>query len=324
MKDRASGVDWKTVDLVWSGCVHRRDAAFEGVIANAVRAGFPPCHPSCPAGPARVQGPGGQIEALHIAACSLGRWPGIRTAPVPTRGRSATSPSTRPAAPPRRLRGLLVCRVIRVERITIHLICMMQVVSGPSAMSLVQFYASASRGVSALWITRRCCASWPSTTNASPKGVCGGRGRVGRSRPETLALIRLAALVQSVARYRPTEQRPMPRPAMSRRPKSADWRLDTTSTMHLNTSPVGDLAYPPSRPTVVACRTASLRERRPVSIDRADFGADGVARHEQPLPDFAECEMRLQYPDIRVKLTGTDGYAYALSTHTRHDWPGLR
>jgi hypothetical protein len=25
-----------------------RDAAFKGVIANAVRAGFPPCHPSCP------------------------------------------------------------------------------------------------------------------------------------------------------------------------------------------------------------------------------------------------------------------------------------
>jgi hypothetical protein len=40
MKDRASGVYWKTVDLVWSSCVHRRDAAFEGVIANAVRAGF--------------------------------------------------------------------------------------------------------------------------------------------------------------------------------------------------------------------------------------------------------------------------------------------
>jgi hypothetical protein len=48
MKDRTSGVYWKTVDLVWSGCVHRRDAAFEGVIANAVRTGFPPCHPSCP------------------------------------------------------------------------------------------------------------------------------------------------------------------------------------------------------------------------------------------------------------------------------------
>ena len=40
MKDRASGVYWKTVDLVWSGCVHRRDAAFEGVIANVVTAGF--------------------------------------------------------------------------------------------------------------------------------------------------------------------------------------------------------------------------------------------------------------------------------------------
>ncbi len=108
MKDRASGSIGRR--LIWSGRVVfiGRDAAFEGVIANAVRAGFPPCHPSCPAGPARVQGPGGQIEALHIAACSLGRWPGIRTAPVPTRGRSATSPSTRPAAPPRRLRGLLV------------------------------------------------------------------------------------------------------------------------------------------------------------------------------------------------------------------------
>jgi hypothetical protein len=63
MKDGASGVYCKTVDLVWSGCVHRRDAAFEGVIANAVRAGFPPCHPSCPARPARVQGPGGQVQA---------------------------------------------------------------------------------------------------------------------------------------------------------------------------------------------------------------------------------------------------------------------
>jgi hypothetical protein len=63
MKDRASGVYWKTVDLVWSGCVHWRDAALEGVIANAFRAGFPPCHPSCPAGAAQVQGPGGQVQA---------------------------------------------------------------------------------------------------------------------------------------------------------------------------------------------------------------------------------------------------------------------
>lgn len=32
----------------------------------------------------------------------------------------------------------------------------------------------------------------------------------------------------------------------------------------------------------------------------------------------------IKYPDIRVKLTGTDGNAYALSTHARHDWPGAR
>jgi hypothetical protein len=50
------------------------------------------------------------------------------------------------AAAHRRLRGLLGCRVIGVERLTIHLICMMQVVFVPSTMSLVQFYASASRG----------------------------------------------------------------------------------------------------------------------------------------------------------------------------------
>ena len=51
--------------MIWSGRVVfiGRDAALEGVIANAVRAGFPPCHPSCPGGPARVQGPGGQVQA---------------------------------------------------------------------------------------------------------------------------------------------------------------------------------------------------------------------------------------------------------------------
>ena len=62
MKDRASGVYWKTVDLVWSGCVNRRDAAFEGVIANAVRAGST-VSPIVPARPARVQGSGGQVQA---------------------------------------------------------------------------------------------------------------------------------------------------------------------------------------------------------------------------------------------------------------------
>ncbi len=40
-----------------------RDAALEGVIANAVSRFSTVCHPSCPGRPARVQGPEGQVQA---------------------------------------------------------------------------------------------------------------------------------------------------------------------------------------------------------------------------------------------------------------------
>jgi len=63
MKDRASGVYWKTVDLVWSGCVHRAGRGLRRCDRERGHSRFPPCHPSCPDCPARVQGPGGQAQA---------------------------------------------------------------------------------------------------------------------------------------------------------------------------------------------------------------------------------------------------------------------
>ena len=63
MKDRASGVYWKTVDLVWSGCVHRAGRGLRRCDRERGHSRFPPRHPSCPAHPARVQGPRGQLQA---------------------------------------------------------------------------------------------------------------------------------------------------------------------------------------------------------------------------------------------------------------------
>jgi 4-carboxymuconolactone decarboxylase len=116
--------------------------------------------------------------------------------------------------------------------------------------------------------------------------VAGGGVGSGALDPKTLALVRLTALVAvggAVPSYGAEADAAVSAgataaeivevlvgivpvvglPALSRRPQVWRWRLDTTSTMPWNTSPVGDLAYPPSRPTVVACPTASLREETP-------------------------------------------------------------
>ena len=112
---------------------------------------------------------------------------------VPTRGRSVTSPSTRPAAAHRRTRGLLGCRVIGVERLTFHLICMMQVVSVPPTMSLVSSTRVLREGECALDYTevlRRLAIN----DERFAEGVV-LRGVGSRSTPKTLTLDRLAALV---------------------------------------------------------------------------------------------------------------------------------
>ena len=105
--------------------------------------------------------------------------------------------------------------------------------------------------------------------------------------PKTLALVRLAALVAvggAVPSYGAEADAAVSAGATaaeivevlvgvvsvvglpsvwSRRRRVWRWRSGTTSTMPWNTSPVGDLGYPPSRPIAVACCTASLREETP-------------------------------------------------------------
>ena len=80
--------------------------------------------------------------------------------------------------------------------------------------------------------------------------------------------------------------------------------------MPWNTRLAGDATtadYPPSSPTAVAYCTASLREETPIfRYIEPDFGADGVARHEQPFPDLAEREMGLQVGE-KPKLRGGEG-----------------
>jgi hypothetical protein len=139
MKDRASGSIGRR--LIWSGRVVfiGQDAAFEGVIANAVAAGF---HRVTHRAPSRSgQGTG---------------WSGRSTSSQLVRWGRATddSPDLHDAGG----------------------VCSVDNEFGPVPRECFE-------RVSALRITRRCCAGWPSTTNASPKGVLRG-GRVGRPRPE--------------------------------------------------------------------------------------------------------------------------------------------
>ena len=58
---------------------------------------------------------------------------------------------------------------------------------------------------------------------------------------------------------------------------------------------------------MIACCTASLPGGdAQLSVDRADFRADGVAGHEQPLRDLAEGEMGLQVGE-KPKLRRAEG-----------------
>ena len=63
MKDRASGVYWKTVDLVWSGCVHRVGRGFRRCDRERGQSRLSTVSPIVPARPARVHGPGGRVQA---------------------------------------------------------------------------------------------------------------------------------------------------------------------------------------------------------------------------------------------------------------------
>jgi 4-carboxymuconolactone decarboxylase len=69
--------------------------------------------------------------------------------------------------------------------------------------------------------------------------------------------------------------------------------LGMTSRRRWNISPGRDVGYPPSRPTAIARRTASLRRKRPTFGSRADLGAGGVTGDEQPLSDLADRQVRL-------------------------------
>ena len=53
----------ETVDLVWSGCVHRAGRGFQRCDREGGQSRLSTVSPIVPARPAQVQGPGGQVQA---------------------------------------------------------------------------------------------------------------------------------------------------------------------------------------------------------------------------------------------------------------------